>query len=504
VTKLTIRQKVKISNILMVLIPFIFTGLVVVICLQTSLGSYWHTLQAMYSDENGIQFAQSMIYNYQQELWEENWGERSCTDHSSGIRENEEMNQLEEQLSRLGYHFCIEKNGYEVFSNLTDEDKYAAISVAGEAVAHAKTLTASSYDISVIKNTFHHGDYTFCIVAVHQGETDQSVISYVRRYIFTYLLAFAGLFIGLSLFANALLSHWISQSILHPLKKLHEGTKEIQEGNLDQPLVYEKSDEFGAVCRDFNQMRDYLKESVRQRLEDEQKRKDLIVGISHDLRTPLTSISGYMEGLMDGIANTPEKQKRYYQAIQARTGSMLELVESLSEYSRLNNREFHYHMEQGDLKAFIEQYLKDFEVEERQKVVEIDFQSAEETYPVRYDKKEFKRILDNLFTNAVKYREREHSKVCILLHRDDAAGLVRLVFRDDGPGVPEESLPRIFDSFYRVETSRKNAENGSGIGLAVVKEIVRGHGGSVTAQNQGGLAIKIQLPIVQEGGALHE
>ncbi len=130
--------------------------------------SYWHTLQAMYSDENGIQFAQSMIYNYQQE-----------------------------QLFRLGYHFYIEKNGYEVFSNLTDEDKYVATSVAGEAVAHAKTLTASSYDISVIKNTFHHGDHTFCIVAVHQGETDQSVISYVRRYIFTYLLAFAGLFIAL-------------------------------------------------------------------------------------------------------------------------------------------------------------------------------------------------------------------------------------------------------------------------------------------------------------------
>ena len=99
------------------------------------------------------------------------------------------MNKMEESLSRLGYHFYIEKNGYEVFSNLTNDDKYAAASVAGEAVAHAKTLTASSYDISVIKNTFHHGEYTFCIVAVHTGTTDENVIAYIKQYIFLYILS---------------------------------------------------------------------------------------------------------------------------------------------------------------------------------------------------------------------------------------------------------------------------------------------------------------------------
>ena len=497
---MTIRQKVKVSNILMVLIPIVFTALVVGICLQTSLGSYWHTLQTMYSDENGVQFAQSMIYNYQQELWENNWGNETSPTSSTEIQHSEEMTHLEQKLSRLGYHFYIEKNGYEIFSNMTEEDKYAATSVAGEAVAHAKTLTASSYDISVIKNTFQHEDYTFCIVAVHRGDTDQRVIQYVKGYIFTYILGFAGLFIALSLGANILLSRWISASILRPLKAIHDGTKEIRDGNLDKPLVYQKPDEFGAVCRDFNQMRAYLRESVNQRLEDEQKRKDLIAGISHDLRTPLTSICGYADGLIDGIADTPEKQQRYYQAIKTRAGSMLELVESLSEYSRLNNREFQYHMQRGDLKVFIEQYLASFQEEGKRQFVEVDLQASDDSLPVQYDEKEFQRILDNLFTNTVKYRTKEHSVVRILLDRDEAAGVVRLVFRDDGPGVPEESLTRIFDSFYRVETSRKHAENGSGIGLAVVKEIVKGHGGSVTAQNQNGLAIKIELPLAEKGG----
>lgn len=496
---LTIRKKIKLSNILMILIPIVITTIVVVICLQTSLGSYWYTLQAMYSDENGIQFAQSMIYNYQQELWENNWSEATDSENPHEIQETDEMNKMEESLSRLGYHFYIEKNGYEVFSNLTNDDKYAAASVAGEAVAHAKTLTASSYDISVIKNTFHHGEYTFCIVAVHTGTTDENVIAYIKQYIFLYILGFAALFVGISVITNILMSGWISRSILVPLKKLHEGTKKIQEGNLDQELDYEKPDEFGAVYKDFNAMRAYLKESVEQRLEDEQKRKDLISGISHDLRTPLTSIRGYVEGLLDGIASTPEKQEKYLRAIQVRTGNMVDMVNSLSEYNRLNSREFRYHMEQGNLRRFVEQYLDIYMLEARQKQVDIEFYAAEEEYPVLFDAKEWKRILDNLFTNTVRYRKKHSSRVRILLSLDEQKELVRFVFSDDGPGVPEESLERIFDSFYRTDESRKNAENGSGIGLAVVKEIIKGHGGSVTAQNQNGLAIKIALPLVREG-----
>lgn len=497
---MTIRQKVRISNIFMVLIPLLLTVIVIVICLKTSLGSYWYTLQAMYSDENGIQFAQSMIYNYQQELWENNWSEKAENENPHEIRQTDEMNKMEETLSRLGYHFYIEKNGYEVFSNLTNDDKYAATSVAGEAVAHAKTLSASSYDISVIKNTFHHGDYTFCVVAVHTGSTDKHAIAYIKRYLFLYILGFAVLFVGISVVTNAIMSGWISRSILVPLKKLHEGTKKIQEGNLEQELDYEKPDEFGAVCRDFNEMRAYLKESVEQRLEDEQKRKDLISGISHDLRTPLTSIRGYVEGLLDGIADTPEKREKYLRAIQIRTGNMVDMVNSLSEYNRLNSRGFRYHMENGNLKQFVEQYLEIYLLEARQKQVEIEFFAAEEVYPVLFDAGEWKRILDNLFTNTVRYRKKDCSRVRILLNQDQREGIVRFVFSDDGPGVPEESLERIFDSFYRTDESRKNAENGSGIGLAVVKEIVKGHGGSVTAQNQNGLAIKVELPLVRKGG----
>lgn len=479
---------------MMALIPILLTALIVAVCINTSLGSYWYTLETMYKDENGIQSAQSLIYTYQQELWENNWGEGVHTELSEGIRKNEKMNHLEEKLSKMGYHFLIRKNGNEIYSNISPEEMEKAQSVAGTAIESAKTLTASYHDVSVIKHTFFHGEKAFSIIAVHSGETDQEVISYLQNYILKYILGFVISFLVLTILVNIVLSYWISKSVLVPLKKLSRGTNEIKEGNLDTVIDYNKQDEFGEVCRDFDEMRVHLKESVEQRLKDEQRKKDLIIGISHDLRTPLTSISGYLDGLMEGIANTPEKRQRYLAAIKTRTGDLSRLVESLSEYNRLDSSSFHYYLEPGDLKGFIENYLVSYKEEARQNYVEFQLIGNENSYPVLFDKDEMKRVLDNLFTNTIRYRKEPCSKVIISLKRIERSTVVEFVFSDNGPGVPEESLDRIFESFYRVDGARSNTGEGSGIGLAVVKEIIMGHRGIVHAENHGGLAIIIHLP----------
>lgn len=128
---------------------------------------------------------------------------------------------------------------------------------------------------------------------------------------------------------------------------------------MDYEIQYQKKDELGAVCQDFNEMRLYLKQSVDQRLEFEQRRRELITGISHDLRTPLTSIKGYLDGLLDGIASTEEMRQRYLQAIKIRTQDLERLVDSLSTYNRLENPSFRYRMQEINLKSFIEDYLTD-------------------------------------------------------------------------------------------------------------------------------------------------
>ena len=500
---MTIRQKIRLSNIMMSLIKIRLTGGIIAVCLQTSLGSYWSTLETMYKDENGIQSAQSLIYTYQQELWESNWSQGAPAKVTGEIRKNEKMNHLEQKLSGMGYHFQIRKNGNEIYSNISAEEMETAVSVAGTALESAKTLTASYHDVSVIKHTFYHGEKIFSIIAVHSGGSGQETGSYLQNYILKYIAGFILVFLVLTVCVNMILSYWISKSVLTPLKKLSIGTKEIREGNLDTVIAYTKSDEFGEVCRDFDEMRLHLKESVEQRLKDEQRRKDLITGISLDLRTPLTSISGYLDGLMDGIANTPEKRERYLKAIRTRTRDLSRLVDSLSEYNRLDSSRFRYHLVTEDLRVFISQYLAACEEEARQNHVEIHFTSEEDLtycsgkgYPVLLDRDEMKRVLDNLVTNTIRYRVRSQSLVTISLKRIENGTVVEFVFSDDGPGVPEESLERIFESFYRVDGARSNAGEGSGIGLAVVKEIITGHKGNVYAENRGGLAIVIHLPLV--------
>ena len=295
---------------------------------------------------------------------------------------------------------------------------------------------------------------------------------------------------------NGVLSWWITKSVLLPLRRLKLGVRQIREGNLDGAMDY--GNEFGEVCQDFDEMRAYLKESVEQRIEDEERKRALIIGISHDLRTPLTSIRGYLDGLMEGIANTPEKQERYFRAIWIRTQDLSRLVESLSEYNRLDSRSFHYELQPDDLKQFLEEYLEAYHDEATQNhieyVLECDSNGA---YGVLTNRNELKRVFDNLFINTIRYREKESSRVRISVREIKNQGMVECVFTDDGPGVPEESLGRIFDSFYRVDGARSNAGEGSGIGLAIVKEILNGHRGSVQAANHNGLSIVIRLPMME-------
>lgn len=494
---MTVKKKIGISNVLMVLIPIVVTSIIIAVCLNTSLGSYWHTLESMYADENGVQFAQSIMYNYQQELWNFNWVMCGKPDENGQICQSEEMTRLGEAMSELGYRFMITKDGEQLYSNLSEEDIRIGREVAGDAMDDAKTLTASRYEVSVIKNTFWHGEKVFCITAIHPEKTDGEAVNYLRNYLLHYVYGILAFFVILTMAINGILSWWISRTILKPLGMLSLGTKEIRDGNLDRKMQYTKKDEFGDVCRDFDDMRVFLKESVQQRLEDEKRRKDLITGISHDLRTPLTSISGYVDGLLDGIADTPEKRERYLEAIKARTGTMVNLVESLSEYSRLD-RDFRYHMEVVELKEYVWKYLEIVGPDAEQNNTEIEFSYGKGEYPVRIDTKEFKRIFDNLLTNTIKYRIEESSRVLISIKRTMDGKFIEFVFQDDGPGVPKDSLDKIFDSFYRVDGSRNSSEKGSGIGLAVVREIVRGHGGTVRAENRGGLAVIIHIPASDE------
>ncbi len=494
---MTIKKKIRLSNILMVLIPIGVTALVFGICMQTFLGDYWHSLEVMYRDEKGIQSAQSLIYTYQRELWEINWGDEVPTQAGEPIRQNEEMLHMEKKLSAMGYHIMVKKNDNVVYTNIPEEELRAAAAVTGEILWSASTMTVSAEDISIVKNTFAHGGKEFAVIAVNSQPGEQKVESYFQAYILRYVGIIVLVFFLMTIFVNMILSRWISRSVLVPLEKLREGTRKIRDGNLDTEMDYRRDDEFGQVCRDFDEMREHLKQSVEQRIQDEKRRREMISGISHDLRTPLTSISGYLDGLLEGIADTGEKQLRYLRAMKIRTEDLKRLVDSLSEYNRLESRGLQCRLEPGDLRLFLEEYAAGCREEADRNQVEIRLELEETPCVVAMDQYELRRVFDNLLTNTVRYRESSRSLVVIEETKEEKERQARVVCRDDGPGVPEESLDRIFETFYRLDSARSRSGEGSGIGLAIVKEIIEAHGGTVRAENRGGLAIIILLPLAE-------
>lgn len=290
---------------------------------------------------------------------------------------------------------------------------------------------------------------------------------------------------------NACCSRWINSLIIPPMKEIRRGMQKVKSGVLDSEISVLRRDELGEVCEEFNEMQRQLKRSKEEQMKYEAYRKGLISSISHDLRTPLTTIKGYVGGILDGIADTDEKKKKYLLAVQTRTKDLENLVNQLSSYNKMENHTFNYQKEQTDLKEFVREYLEDNEAFISEHGLDI-LLSAEDNIKLVMDRGAFKRILDNLLTNSIRYREKERSRIEIRIQKKE--GRIIWSVADDGPGVEENCLEKIFESFCRLDAARSHCSEGSGLGLAIVKRIVIDHQGMIYARDNAGLEICMEFP----------
>ncbi len=286
-------------------------------------------------------------------------------------------------------------------------------------------------------------------------------------------------------FTASILVVWLYQSMIKPLNALRRATQQLQEGNLDYSLQDAISDdEIGQLCSDFEEMRIHLKEQIEMRIRYEQDLRELISNISHDIKTPLTAIKGYAEGMIDGVADTKEKQEKYLRTIYTKANDMTKLVDELSFYTKIDTNNIPYHFE----KVKINDYFMDC-VEENQAELEIVnihiefFSNVEESVQVMADREQLHRVMSNIIGNAVKYRG-EKEEGLIVIHLWDEGTIVRVEVEDNGQGIPEHALPYIFERFYRADSSRNSKQGGSGLGLAIVKKIIEGHGGTIYAESK--------------------
>ena len=297
----------------------------------------------------------------------------------------------------------------------------------------------------------------------------------------TLIQGMISIFITLVMTACILLI-WLYQSIAKPITVLKRATNEVKNGNLDFRLEGTPSDEIRELCQDFDEMREHLKEQIGVRIQYEQDLRELISNISHDLKTPLTAIQGYAEGLLDGVANTKEKQEKYLRMIYTKASDMTTLVEELSYYTKIDANTIPYHFEQVELVPYFEQYLEKVGLDLEGKNCSLQFESElQKGQQVWLDREQIKRVVSNIIGNALKYQDKEEGKIDIILH--DAETMVEVEIKDNGSGITEEALPYIFERFYRADMSRNSKKGGTGLGLAIVKKVVVEHGGTVRASS---------------------
>lgn len=299
------------------------------------------------------------------------------------------------------------------------------------------------------------------------------------------VLCIAVLVIVSQFFTGKLVKH-----IMEPLDALSDGAERIRKNDLTQDVAYAGDTEFENVCRTFNEMRGSILEEQEKNRKYEKARTDMIAGISHDLRTPLTVIRGTIKGLLDGVASTPERQEKFLDTAYRRTGDMDLLLNQLFYISKLETGNMPIDFRTIEISDFIRNYVKGKRELPEDEQVEITADVKEVTGFVSVDPEQLQRIFDNLLENSRKYGGVTPLKTKISLEKKD--GWFFICFSDNGVGVSEEKLPYIFDEFYRGDESR-NRKEGNGLGLYIVRYLAEAMGGSVHAESTDGFAIYLEL-----------
>ncbi|ULQ58907.1 HAMP domain-containing histidine kinase [Brucepastera parasyntrophica] len=289
--------------------------------------------------------------------------------------------------------------------------------------------------------------------------------------------------------------------MLNAFAVLSKGLHEIS-SNLDYRINYTDNNELKPVCDDFDSMAQRFSELSRARHQDDENRRELIASLSHDLRTPLTAIKAYVEGLETGVAATPESQLRYLKIIKQKTEDIEHFVSQMFLYSKLNISTYPMHMEMTDIGFDLTSLVENIYDEYRQKGLDIAITKNVAGIRINADRSQLRHMFINIFDNSVKYGNRENGTMRISCRVEDLSVIISLT--DNGGGVSEANLDKIFNPFYRTDSARSNPGEGSGMGLSISTKIMQHHGGSIRAENvPGGFSVIITLPL-EHGGPENE
>ncbi|MDH4424656.1 HAMP domain-containing sensor histidine kinase [Bacillus cereus] len=414
--------------------------------------------------------------------------------------------QHQSQLLDESFVSSIEKEGVKIAVRKGDSISYASkefeSSTLTEALPKFESANINSRGTTELGDTFYrYVKFDFYFPQKEEGsifvlKKQSSFVDLTQKLfpiLFISLLLLAILLIGL-------LSYLVSRSVIKPIFVLKDATEKIKEGNLDFQIPVTSHDEIGQLNQGFEEMRKKLKESIEVQTQYEENRKELISNISHDLKTPITSIIGYVEGIKDGVANTPEKMDKYLTTIHTKARHMDTLIDELFLFSKLDLNRVPFQFETVELNMFMQELIEEMQMDLSKEGIEINLQLHASPLYVTADCEKINRVISNLIHNSVKYMDKEEKKITVTVSSDNNKVIVKVM--DNGSGIESDTLPYIFERFYRAEQSRNSSTGGSGLGLAIAKQIVEEHGGEIWAESKlgEGTSIFFSLKKVQECG----
>lgn len=391
---------------------------------------------------------------------------------------------LADALSLNGAQLYVESNGEILFSNLTDDaDELSEVTVS--------STTRTSYadgEVVISRKIAANGQIYYLYAILEDLEEQQDSQDFQAFLLQLFLVGGAGIVIIVVL--NFFFTRRLLGVVMRPLDELHSGVDRIQQGDYTVPLTYQGDKEFEELTKGFNQMQTSLLDAREKNRLYEQNRTQMVADISHDLRTPLTSIKGYAKGILDGIANTEEKRNQYLTVIYQKSQVMEKLLEKLFAFSQLQTDKMPFDKVKLDLTPFLQEYVREKAAELVDEGVQLQLDLSEHL-PVEIDPTQFRRILDNLVDNARKYAAVRPLKISLAGHLEEQE--VVWTFMDNGKGLEKNKLSLIFEEFYREDDTRQQVE-GHGLGLAIVKNIIERLGGRVSVEATPGLRFTFNLP----------
>ena len=284
---------------------------------------------------------------------------------------------------------------------------------------------------------------------------------------------------------SIVLTQWVYKGFFEPINRLNVAMQQIAEGNFEYSLTSDDTNEIGELYRNYEDMRLRLKESTEEKIQNERQNRELVSNISHDLKTPITAIKGYVEGIMDGVADTPEKMDRYIKTIYTKANDMNRLINELTYYSGIDSNRIPYNFHRINLADFFQDCVEDVGLDLESKNIELNYSNlVDPSTRIIADPEQLKKVIDNIVGNSIKYMDKPKGVINIRIL--DEVDSVRVEIEDNGKGISTKDLGKIFERFYRTDASRNSSTGGSGIGLSIVKKIIEDHGGYIWATSKDG------------------